>query len=471
MTLKTVILYLILPIILVLVVYSSQTSYELTGYFIPNNIKNYNNVMIISIDKSSYQQGQTINFTGKVYRYDQGGRIDIRIMDHSKNIITSFNSVLNSYGIFGGTFDIPTTFSNGKYTLDAKYQGDLKGKPLALNMTISNIASGIEYISIPYGSASQSNKLNFDPSTVNIQQGTIISWKNNDVAFHTIFSGKVNDDGSLSLDNHFKDIGIVPGSEVQISLDPGSYSYFCKIHPWLGGFIVVAKNPEMVKTTVKANDTAKTATKPIAKTVAKTTAKPIAKTVAKTTSTTKPFPVQNSVLQTIWKDRKDLQKSYPEAGHGNLVNMTKWATTTGWNQDKRLSALIPPGKVPTYLNSVLQTIWKERTDLQKLYPEVAKGNMINMSKWATTTGFTQYDSLSVLTPPVKVSAKSSTTTKPFPVANSVLQTIWKERTDLQKLYPEVAKGNMINMSKWATTTGHTQYDSLAALTPPVKTTK
>jgi hypothetical protein len=100
-----------------------------------------------------------------------------------------------------------------------------------------------------------------------------------------------------------------------------------------------------------------------------------------------------------------LQKSYPEVAKGNFINMTKWATSTGWNQDKRLSALILPGKVPAYLNSVLQTIWKERMDLQKSYPEVAKGNMVNMSKWATTVGHTQYDSLSALTPPVKKTTK------------------------------------------------------------------
>ena len=31
--------------------------------------------------------------------------------------------------------------------------------------------------------------------------------------------------------------------------------------------------------------------------------------------------------------------------------MKKWASTTGWNQDKRLAALIPPSKVPAYNQS------------------------------------------------------------------------------------------------------------------------
>jgi len=256
---------------------------------------------------------------------------------------------------------------------------------------------------------------------MNVQQGTVISWKNNDITIHTIFSGKVNADGTLDLNSFFKNTYISPGNEFQISLDPGKYSYFCKIHPWLNGLIVVEKNPAIVsKTIAKANDTAKTPATTSAKTPA-------------TTTPAKLFPVQNSVLQTIWKERKDLQKLYPEVGSGNVTKIKKWATSTGWNQDKRLSALIPPGKVPAYLNSVLQSIWKERKDLQKLYPEVARGNLVNMTKWATSTGRTQYDSLSVLTPPAKTSSIPTVTSKPFPISNSILQSIWKERKDLQKL--------------------------------------
>ena len=101
--------------ILVLGIYGSQTSYELTGYFAPNNIKNSNDAMIISIDKSSYQQGQIINFTGKVFHYNQAGRVDIRIIDSSKKIVADFESLLNGYGIFSDSFYIPTTFLDDKY--------------------------------------------------------------------------------------------------------------------------------------------------------------------------------------------------------------------------------------------------------------------------------------------------------------------------------------------------------------------
>ena len=46
----------------------------------------------------------------------------------------------------------------------------------------------------------------------------------------------------------------------------------------------------------------------------------------------KPFPVSNAVLVSIWKERKDLQKLYPEVAKGNLTGLTRWAKTTGWIQ-------------------------------------------------------------------------------------------------------------------------------------------
>jgi plastocyanin len=371
----------------VLVIHGSQTSSEFTGYFKSNNIKNSTDSMIISIDRPSYKQGQTINFIGKVYHYNEASRVNIKITDPSKNTVADFNSFLNRFGIFTGAFDIPTSYPDGKYIIDAKYQGDSKAKPISLKMTISNFTKEMAYIYIPYGAYSESSKMNFAPSTLDVQQGTIISWKNNDITTHTIISGKINADGTSSLDNLLKNTYLGSGNEIQISPAPGKYNYFCKLHPWLDGIIIVEKNPP---TTSKI--TSKTESKTIL----------ISKTGSKTILTSKSFPISNSTMHTIWKERKDLQKLYPEVARGDLMYMSKWATSTGWNQDKRLAALIPPGKVPVYLDSVLQSIWKERKDLQKLYPEVAKGNLSNMTKWATSTGWTQYDSLSALVPQTKI---------------------------------------------------------------------
>jgi len=62
-----------------------------------------------------------------------------------------------------------------------------------------------------------------------------------------------------------------------------------------------------------------------------------------------PFPVPNDILLEIWNSRQDLQITLPEVSGGNFENLKEWAQKTGWNQDERLSALIPEGKTPDYM--------------------------------------------------------------------------------------------------------------------------
>ena len=401
------IFYLLLPVILIIGIYGSQTSYEISGYFKPYTVKNSNNILTISIDKSSYKPGQTMYISGKVNHSDEGTKVNIQIVGPDKLTAGNFDTLVDRYGTFVSFYPIPDTASSGKYTLTAYYDGDPHKKQISLSTNISNIQNGISYILIPQGAASQDSKLNFDPPAVNVTQGSKIVFVNNDDTLHTIIGGNVKDDGTLSLDDRFKGGYVTPGDRFVISPAPGKYSYFDKLDPWLGGTITVKANPVPTKPLIKSSISTNK-TKSIGSIIKTKSITPNIKskpsivksnsTNSKTKANTKSFPVSVNVLATIWKERKDLQKSYPEVVHGNFTNLIKWATSTGWNQDKRLAALIPHGKVPSYLNSVLLTIWAERKDLQKLYPEVDHGNMTNLVKWATTTGWSQEKNLSILTP-------------------------------------------------------------------------
>lgn len=409
------ILYILLPMILIIGIYGSQTSNELSGYLKLYAVKASNDILAISIDKSSYKPGQTISIAGKVNHFDEGTRVIIMIAGPDKSIVGNFNSFVDRYGNFVSFYDIPDTVSSGKYVLTSYYDGDSHKKQVSLVINISDDQNGIAYILIPQGAESEANKLNFDPPTVNVTQGSEIIFINNDAAMHTVNSGYVKDDGTFSTDNRFNTIYLAPGDKTAITLPPGKYSYFDKFYPWLGGSITVKANPVPAKIPLKASTTpAKTKLKTgvNATSTAKIKSKPSttgintkvsrvggnATTKTKTSTKSITFPVSTAILTEIWKERKDLQKLYPEVAHGKLGNLTKWATSTGWNQDKRLSALIPRGKVPAYLDNVLITIWKERKDLQKLYPEVAHGNISNLTKWATSTGWSQDSRLSELIP-------------------------------------------------------------------------
>lgn len=71
----------------------------------------------------------------------------------------------------------------------------------------------------------------FAPGTITVTVGTEVTWLNNDVVFHTV----TLDDGSFSS-------VVRPNARVSRTFDtPGTYSYFCAIHPAMRAQIVVVE--------------------------------------------------------------------------------------------------------------------------------------------------------------------------------------------------------------------------------------
>src|SRR5439155_17113652 len=318
-------------------------------------IKGSNDILTISVDNSTYTLGQTVLIEGKInVNYTQGIPVHITEIAPDQRKVGNFTVLVDSFGAFNGTLTIPGDGPYGKYLIKAYYEGDSRQQQVSLEISIVNPLGDV-YVNIPLGSSTQGSKINFEPPIIKIAQGTKIIWTNKDNTIHTVVSGKVDDNSTLSPNRLFYSGFIRPQENYQILLEPGNYQYFCKLHPWLVGFISVSPNP--------SNNNNQTPESGVI---------------------TPPFPVSDSILMSIWKERKDLQKAYPEVAQGNLDKLKKWATTSGWNEDRRLAALVPSGKVMSYLqnqfpvsDTILTTIWKERSDLQELYPEVAKGNLTN----------------------------------------------------------------------------------------------
>jgi plastocyanin len=69
-----------------------------------------------------------------------------------------------------------------------------------------------------------------------IKQGSTVSWKNNDLTFHTIFSG-FQDSGR---DGKFESGMIIPGEKFSVTFkNDGYYYYYCDTHSWMKGAILV----------------------------------------------------------------------------------------------------------------------------------------------------------------------------------------------------------------------------------------
>jgi plastocyanin len=75
----------------------------------------------------------------------------------------------------------------------------------------------------------------FTPSDVKLPAGGTVTWRQDDVATHTVTSGRVEQTGGTATakpDGRFDSGNITKGNNFQFSFaEPGAYPFFCAIHP------------------------------------------------------------------------------------------------------------------------------------------------------------------------------------------------------------------------------------------------
>ena len=76
----------------------------------------------------------------------------------------------------------------------------------------------------------------FIPNTVTIDVGGIVTWENNDTAAHTSTGGSPTDGPSGAFDSSL----IMAGSSFSHTFEEaGTFDYFCMVHPWMSGLVIV----------------------------------------------------------------------------------------------------------------------------------------------------------------------------------------------------------------------------------------
>ena len=76
----------------------------------------------------------------------------------------------------------------------------------------------------------------YDPSTVTISAGGTVTFVNSDTAPHTVTSGTATDGPDGVWDSSL----IMIDMSYSVTLDnPGTYDYFCMVHPWMDGTVIV----------------------------------------------------------------------------------------------------------------------------------------------------------------------------------------------------------------------------------------
>jgi predicted secreted protein with PEFG-CTERM motif len=116
---------------------------------------------------------------------------------------------------------------------------------LLISVSFSNFVFASSYdINMPTGSASpdapyfwQNEKSGLATGDIDIFIGDTVIWKNADTTIHTVTSGTPNDgpDGIFGNSDF-----INPGQSYQFTFDKkGQYPYYCLIHPWMTGTVLV----------------------------------------------------------------------------------------------------------------------------------------------------------------------------------------------------------------------------------------
>jgi len=200
-----------------------------------NNVSN--NEITLSSNNFFYKPGDQGILAGFVSVFERGERVYITIFGPDGIIATEINVSPTSDGFFQVQQEIPIESPPGKYKIEAKYSK--QGKTVRLPIRIQPPESGSIYVNIQPKAEIQGSGNNFFPNTIEINADTPLVWINNDETIHTVVSGEIGFNNKMFSDGKFDSGTFGPGDSFSIFLPEGEYDYFCRLHPWLTGSIIV----------------------------------------------------------------------------------------------------------------------------------------------------------------------------------------------------------------------------------------
>ena len=93
----------------------------------------------------------------------------------------------------------------------------------------------------------------FNPNFYQATQGTTITWGNDDSVGHTVTSGRPSD---TQTGTYFDSSLIRSGQTWSFTFEnPGTYYYFCQIHPWMSGSLVIMPTNQPVTQPIQTQPT------------------------------------------------------------------------------------------------------------------------------------------------------------------------------------------------------------------------
>ncbi len=186
-------------------------------------------------DKATYSGSTSIFVTGQATP-DQEWQIMIQAPNG--NIVSLDNLDVNSDGTFSYTFGTggPMWKQDGSYKLQVGDSSESKSIWFTYSTAPENIPNTVENAQ---GSGTPGCEPNcFIPATLTINPGESVTFNNNDASAHTSTSGTGADGPSGIWDSSLVMTG---QSYTTPALDEGTYPYFCMVHPWMEGMVIVGE--------------------------------------------------------------------------------------------------------------------------------------------------------------------------------------------------------------------------------------
>jgi plastocyanin len=255
-------------------------------------------LITVSVDKPSYMYGDIITVIGTVQPVVSGTPVTIQIFDTNNNLVSASSVDVSQSGKYVSSMTIagPYWKLDGIYTIKVQYgppnftaqttfayashnpylpcpdcndTSNIQQMPPTTHHNpylgcpdcndTSNIqqvspqpvsSSGV-FITMPQGAGSSASaacvsaKNCFSPNTLNVASGTTVTWKNMDTVSHYVTSGNPSDNTTGTI----FDSGnlIKPGGAYQFTFaNAGTYNYFCTVHPWMIGQVIVGSSNQPV---------------------------------------------------------------------------------------------------------------------------------------------------------------------------------------------------------------------------------
>lgn len=141
-----------------------------------------------------------------------------------------------------------TTYSTIQIKTDLDHYYDLSSKLTDAGFRVDGISirevqidstkTITKKISLPSGSSSPSDGPYYIPEAAAVKTGTTVVWTNDDSAAHTVTSGNPENGPDGIFDSGL----FMAGRTYEYTFyDTGEFEYFCLVHPWMTGKVVVVK--------------------------------------------------------------------------------------------------------------------------------------------------------------------------------------------------------------------------------------